>query len=454
MNQSNPRAESHGCSTALDSRCESFNMCIGGPRGSGKTSLLNAFFGMPFGLDTSPTQAPTIRHAIIETEKGYIHVKFTDFPGQQMVLNTEKLFWNGAIVVRDFTDEKEWGFQDNVFGITVKSKADEMTGSVKTDPMKKYLGFTGPRAHVSAKSRWRVAEPFEYLLRKLTKIEDLVISNKPIVEVVFGTPVSGILGSESMHAHGMSRLSEDDIIQLLINWVNINTKPHSDQTWQNMAEIYDAVRSVHRYVPGNICQPRFSYTKEPRAQLPAQVPVQLPAQAPVQLPAQVPVQLPAETAKKAPNKISEETPNGPGLLAPLALESRCDPEASLKPKEFDFEGAIRRAELEEARLIGLIEDYNVKRNEIASKISVLKQEENRLYGLVKDTKTAIENLWSEDDQIQDFQNCYNCATTPKRAIPDVSDEVKDAVRKALQKQIAVAFFGTKHQLQAALNKLK
>ena len=87
----------------------------------------------------------------------------------------------------------------------------------------------------------------------------------------------------------------------------------------------------------------------------------------------------------------------------------------------------------------------------------LQRKQEDLDEVIDKTQTSIDELWSRDDQVQDFQNLYDSVMDLKRGksdVPDVSDTVKDAVRKALQKQIAVAFFGTKTHLQCALNKLR
>ena len=140
----------------------SFNVCLVGPAGSGKTSMLNTFLGKEFNANIVPTKQPITRHAIIETSEGPIHVRFVDYPGG---MNADSTIWHGAIAVRDFHDEDIWTFRDGVVGISVKSKADN-----GKDDMRKYIDFNGPKCGISARSNYRITEPFQYLLRKLTKL--------------------------------------------------------------------------------------------------------------------------------------------------------------------------------------------------------------------------------------------------------------------------------------------
>ena len=386
----------------------SFNVCLVGPVGSGKTSMLNAFFGQEFNVNVyTPTMQPVIRHAIIETTEGPIHIRFEDYPGG---MNADSTIWHGAIAVRDFHDEDIWTFRDGVVGITAKSKADN-----GKDDMRKYIDFNGQKCSISARSKYCITEPFQYLLRKLTKT-DVCILHSPIVEIVFTSYTSD---------HGAQRA-----IKHIIEDVRIHKDP-TDAIWRDILAKYEAITATYRGTPSG------------RVILTCKMPC---------LPCPEGFSAPAIGSVNS-NPISKEVwENIAKEFQTVTNTSNDNLEKTVGEisQEFDYESEIRRIELAEALLEGKCAAIWERQKKISEEIASLHKESQGLDVALLAVQNETSDLWEANPKVTEFRQLYNDVVGTDHEKLKVSDEVKNAVRKALQKQLPTAMFDTKVRLETAI----
>ena len=119
-------------------------------------------------------------------------------------------------------------------------------------------------------------------------------------------------------------------------------------------------------------------------------------------------------------------------------------------QEFDYEGEIRRIETAEVVLEQKCASYRERQKKISEEMEALRTEtkhlDEKLYAIQNETS----DLWEANPKVTEFRQLYNDVVGTTHEKLSVSDEVKNAVRKALQKQLPTAMFDTKVRLETAI----